>query len=553
MKKVQLLSKESPGTRGEPKDEDRRKVARQAGINLGTAMSRGLYQPATIFMGRQMSAVSSIGGFSTEQKSPQPTKNFSIPDPHSHRQTAQSGNVTDSYVVQTNSDTQRLNKSDKIDGKTSLQTGEETPVTASALSEEEQTHCLQIGSNTRHGESSLSEGKKSAELHSPLRERLSPENRTTDLKCDSSSRSAGSEGEILTQEHIEVKEERARPPVSPISVSEYCAFENKCSQEKDSAWEGFSDHLPPRDPESQKPFRKMQEEQEEKSLSSSSSDLTVSVSEDDLIFKSPEPQPNPSDKMEGEDGIEALKLIHSEQERDALSTEKHNCILQNLSSPDSKKESSTNSPTREPGQDPNDDTPLAEATALLKKALTEECDDRSAIHSNESSCSLPSILNDNSGIKEAKPAQWLNSVRTKEQEVSSGCGDESREESMAAKIPITETKAYQLLKQSTLQDNINHTEDRFQKADVSVLQLSGLNIGSGTFKTKTTNKIVSEASFSSSKGSPLSRHENEKKRPTTLESKAFWGESDDSNSEIEAALRPRNHNTSADDFDDFYD
>ncbi|XP_012912502.2 centrosomal protein kizuna isoform X1 [Mustela putorius furo] len=627
VKKVQLLSKESLGTRGEPKDEDRRKVARQAGINLGTAMSRGLYQPATIFMGRQMSAVSSIGGFSTEQKSPQPTKNFSIPDPHSHRQTAQSGNVTDSYVVQTNSDTQRLNKSDKIDGKTSLQTGEETPVTASALSEKEQTHCLQIGSNTRHSESSLSEGKKSAELHSLLRERLSPENRTTDLKCDSSSRSAGSEGEILTQEHIEVKEERARPPVSPISVSEYCAFENKCSQEKDSAWEGFSDHLPPRGPESQKPFRKMQEEQEEKSLSSSSSDLTVSVSEDDLIFKSPEPQPNPSDKMEGEDGREALKLIHSEQERDALSTEKHNCILQTLSSSDSKKESSTNSPTRELynhsdileedletcraavlhqflrplsagdssekqvrseqaaaaallrahlGQrvttlQEHDNSireevakssqvfpvknmdQMTRATALLKKALTEECEDRSAIHSNESSCSLPSILNDNSGIKEAKPAQWLNSVCTKEQEVSSGCGDESKEESMAAKIPITETKAYQLLKQSTLQDNINHTEDRFQKADVSVLQLSGLNIGSGTFKTKTTNKIVSEASFSSSKGSPLSRHENEKKLPTTLESKAFWGESDDSNSEIEAALRPRNHNTSADDFDDFYD
>ncbi|XP_047601680.1 centrosomal protein kizuna isoform X3 [Lutra lutra] len=477
MKKVQLLSKESPGTRGEPKDEDRRKVARQAGINLGTAMSRGLYQPATIFMGRQMSAVSSIGGFSTEQKSPQPTKNFSIPDPHSHRQTAQ------------------------------------------------------------------------------------------------------------------------------------------------------SDHLPPREPESQKPFRKMQEEQEEKSLSSSSSDLTVSVSEDDLIFKSPEPQPNPSDKMEGEDGIEALKLIHSEQERDALSTKKHNCILQNLSSPDSKKESSTNSPTREIynhsdileedletcraavlhqlprplsagdssekqvrseqaaaaallrahlGQrvatlqeydnsireevaKPSEVFPvknmdqMTRATALLKKALTDECDDRSAIHSNESSCSLPSILNDNSGIKEAKPAQWLNSVRTKEQEVSSGCGDESREESMAAKIPITETKAYQLLKQATLQDNINHTEDRFQKADVSVLQLSGLKIGSGTFKTKTTNKIVSEASFSSSKGSPLSRYENEKKLPITLESKAFWGESDDSNSEIEAALRPRNHNTSADDFDDFYD
>uniref|UniRef100_A0A2K6EL33 Centrosomal protein kizuna n=1 Tax=Propithecus coquereli TaxID=379532 RepID=A0A2K6EL33_PROCO len=513
-------------------------VVVQAGINSGTAMSRGLYQPATIFMGRQMSAVSSIGDFSTEQKSPQPTKNFSIPDPHSHQQTAQSSNVTDSCVVQTSSDTQCLNKSDKINGKTSLQIGEKTPVTAGVLSEEEQTHCLEIGSNTRHGKSNLSEGKKSAELHFPLWERLSPENRTTDLKCDSSHRSEGSEGEILTQKHIEVEEERASLPVSAISVSEYCASENKWSQEKYSGGEGVSDHLAHEEPKSQKPFREMQEEEEEES-SCSSNDLTVSISEDDLILKSPEPQPNPGDKMEEEDGIEALKLIHTEQERDALSTGKNNCILQTLSSADSKKESSMNSPTR--------------ATALLKKALTEECEDRSSIDSNESSCSLPSILNDNNEIKEAKPALWLNSVRTREQEVSNGCGDESKEESVAAKIPITETKAYQLLKNSTLQDNTNLTEDKFQKASASVSQLSGLNFGSSTFKTKTTNKITSEASFSSREGSPLSRHENKTKLMTHLKSKAFWGESDDSNSEIEAALRPRNHNTSIDDFDDFYD
>lgn len=90
----------------------------------------------------------------------------------------------------------------------------------------------------------------------------------------------------------------------------------------------------------------MQEEWEEDSLNSSSA-LTVSVSEDDLIFKSPEPQPNPGDKIEGEDGLEALKLIHSEQKRDAPSTEKHNCILQTLSSSESEKESSANSPTRQ--------------------------------------------------------------------------------------------------------------------------------------------------------------------------------------------------------------
>ncbi|XP_019783112.2 centrosomal protein kizuna isoform X3 [Tursiops truncatus] len=588
IKKIQLLSKDSLGKKGELKDEDREKVVMPAEINSGTAASRGLYQPATIFMGRQVSAVSGVGDFSTEQKSPQPTKNFSIPDPHSHQQTARSSNVTDSYVVQIHSDTQCLNKSDRIDGKTSLQMGEKTPVTASALSEEEQTHCLEIGSNARQGKSNLSEGRKSAELHSPLQERLSPENRTTDLKCDSSSRSEGSEGEILTREHIEVEEERARPPASLPSGSEYSASEIECSQEKHPAWEASSDHPPRRDPEAQEPCRKMWEEQEEES-ESSSSDLTVSVSEEDLILRSPEPQPNPGDTVEEEDGIEALNLIHSKQERDAPSTEKHNYILQTLSSPDSKKESSTNSPTREFEQAPasglwrtpsgqcvttlkrHDNsvqeevvTKLSEvfpvknvdqrtrATALLKKGFTGEHKDRSAVHSSESSCSLPSTLNDNSGLKNGKPALWLSSVPTREREVSSGCGDESAEESVAARMPVTETKAYQMLKQSTLQDSAHQAEDGFQKAKASA-SLSGLNIGSGTFETKTTHKISSEASFSSSEGSPLSRHENKKKLATNLKSKAFWGESDDSNSEIEAALRPRNHDTSTDDFDDFYD
>ncbi|XP_064131786.1 centrosomal protein kizuna isoform X2 [Loxodonta africana] len=583
IKKMQLLSKDSLGIKGKLKDEDREKVAVQAGVNSGIAVSRGMYQPATIFMGRQMSAISSIGDFSTEQKSPQATKNFSIPNPHSCQQTAQSGNVTDSCVVQT---TQCLKKPDKIGGETSLQIGEETPVTANVLSEGEKTHCLEIGSNTRHG--NLSESKKSAELHSPSQERLSPENRTTDLKCDSSSRSEGSEEEMLTREHIEVKEERAGLPVSPISVSEYCAFENKCSQENHSAWEGFLDCLPHGIPESRRTFRKTQEEPEEESWSSSS-DLTVSVSEDDLILKSPELQPSPYDKMEGEDGIKALRLIHSEQERDALLTPPKNCILQSLSSPDSKEEPSTNSPSRESESPPHSDLPRAQlgqrvttldeqdsslkeevakptdvftvknehqrmkATALLKKARTEECEDRSSIHSSESSCSLPSVLSDNGGVKEANLSLWLSSVHTRKQEVSSRCRDESKEESVGTKIPITETKAYQLLKQSTLQDNTHRTEDRFQKAGVSASQLAGLNMGSGTVKTKTTNKIASEENFSSRRGSPLSRHENGRKPTTNLKSKAFWGESDDSNSEIEAALRPRNHNTSTDDFDDFYD
>ncbi|KAJ1076896.1 hypothetical protein K5549_017460, partial [Capra hircus] len=615
IKKMQLLSKDSLGKKGELKDENKEKVVvMPAEINSGTAMSRGLYQPATIFMGRQMSAVSGIADFTTEWKSPQPTKNFLIPDPHSHRQTAQSSDVTDSHVVQTPGDTQCLNKSDKIDGKTSLQIGEKMPVTASALSEEEQTHCFEIGSNARQGESNLSEGKKSAELHSPLWERLSPENRTTDLKCDSSGRSEGSQGEILTREHIEVEEGRARPPVSPLSGSESCASENECPQEKPPAREASSDHLPCEDSLSQEPFRKKQEEQEEESLSSSS-DLTVSISEDDLILKSPEPQPNLGDTMEQEDGAETLNVIHSEQERDAPSTRKPNCILQVPSTPDSPNESFTNLPARElcnhsdilqegpdacgagvlhqlprlcPGggsdkeqvrfeQAPasgllrtrsgqhtatlkGHDTSVQEEeiaklsevflvskldqrtkpTALLNKDLAEEHDNRSAVHSSKSSCSLPSTPSDESGIRNEKPILWPKGVTTTEQEDKSR--EESTEESVAAaRMPITavETKAYQRLKQSALQGSAHQARDGFQEATAPTSQPPGLKTGSGTFKTKTTHKIASEASFSSNEGSPLSRHENEGKLTTNLKSKGFWSESDESNSEIEAALRPR--------------
>uniref|UniRef100_A0A7N4NUW2 Centrosomal protein kizuna n=1 Tax=Sarcophilus harrisii TaxID=9305 RepID=A0A7N4NUW2_SARHA len=577
IKKMPLSIKNNLGVKDIHQDNDEKvlQIVKPVGISPGTVMSRGLYHPATIFMGRQMSAISSTGDFSIQWKSSQPTKSFSISDPHSCQQTAERSNVTDSCGVQMNSDTQCLNKSDKIDGQTSLQIGEKMPVTSTALSELEQSHCLKIVSSTNND-------------HEDLRNQSS------------------------------------------------------------------INHM---------------QEHEEESLNSSS-DLTVSVSEDDLIIHTTELYPNLGDSSDEIDEIDALKLICTKQEKDALSAKKNNCTLQTVSSPASEKESSANSPTREnyltfkgftyllqfienklaqeslqsvelyqkviidqerinllislcnqtdilkeedleacgavvlhqlqrllqhtstkcllpeealidrgSGVDEKPvsseelfnsgalrnqllkhvsalkkhnislkeevakmfEVLLAEnsdqsstATALLKKALTEECEDRSSIHSNESSCSLPSILNDNSEIKQAKHVQWLDSIGTRKQE----------------------TKAYQLLKQSTLQDNKNQTEEHYQKEKkgaVSKLELAGLNIGSSTLKTKTSNEIDSEASFSSSEGSPLSRDESKRKMTTNLKSKAFWGESDDSNSEIEAALRPRNHNTSIDDFDDFYD
>ncbi|KAM7060911.1 centrosomal protein kizuna [Acridotheres tristis] len=62
-------------------------------------------------------------------------------------------------------------------------------------------------------------------------------------------------------------------------------------------------------------------------------------------------------------------------------------------------------------------------------------------------------------------------------------------------------------------------------------------------------------SSSESDGStpPSSRTELRKERVAAIKSKAFWGESEESSSELEAALRPQSHGADSDDFDDFYD
>ncbi|XP_043400068.1 centrosomal protein kizuna isoform X2 [Chelonia mydas] len=616
IKSMLSLQKNSMPIKGdEDSNEQMLPVARQAGINTRTAASRGLYHPATIFMGRQMSAISSIEDFSTQQKSSQPTKSFSVSDPHSCRQAAQSSNMTDSYVVQTNCDTRCLNKSDKIDGKTYLQMGEKMPVTSSVSSENGQTHCLEIESNTYDGNSNLVESKKSAQLNSLLCERLSPENRITDLKSDSYSSSVE---EIVTKEHFVANEERSQQPIPLVSAPEQLVSGN----------EQPGDHVPGRAQHTDSLWPSANTlELEDESLDSSS-DLTVSVSEEDQIINTVELQQSLGDV----DCKTALKSMNLEQEKETGSTKEH-FSLQTVSRSTTDEDSSANSATRQdclsfegfshllqfiedlvakaapecltlyqsgtislakmkklisfcnqtgnlkeedleaceavvlhqlqgllqntlngcllPEKTLNDrgrstdekqarcDLPLdfamlwerlckhilflkkhhvllkeevkemfgtlliseknaqgGQVTLLLREILPEVRGDRSSIHSNESPYRLPSILNDKGEIKHTKHAQWLDSIGTREQ---------------------------------------------------------GLNIDSNSFKTKKINKISSEASFSSSEGrSPLSRNTS-KRRITTIKSKAFWGESDDSNSEIEAALRPQTHDTYADEFDDFYD
>ncbi|XP_066034099.1 centrosomal protein kizuna isoform X2 [Chamaea fasciata] len=72
--------------------------------------------------------------------------------------------------------------------------------------------------------------------------------------------------------------------------------------------------------------------------------------------------------------------------------------------------------------------------------------------------------------------------------------------------------------------------------------------GSDSLRTHLESSSLSDGSVP-----PFSGTELRKETVTAIKSKAFWGESDDSSSELEAALRPQTHSADSDDFDDVYD
>ncbi|GAA6099231.1 centrosomal protein kizuna isoform X3, partial [Tachysurus ichikawai] len=179
------------------------------------------------------------------------------------------------------------------------------------------------------------------------------------------------------------------------------------------------------------------------------------------------------------------------------------------------------------------------AEVLLKRLLTHAAETHHSAESEDSSsCSLPSLLNDSTEIKLA---------RTSKKSISSTgtCGEQSDEEdstnqSPVESIPIRETKAYQLLKQSVTQENQWQNAQKKEEKDGSDLDLSGL---SDNEKTGSSKRLIQDL-----------RNDSKKKTQafSAVQSKAFWGDSDDTNSDIEMALRPHSGNTNSD-FDDFYD
>ncbi|XP_048457104.1 centrosomal protein kizuna isoform X2 [Rhincodon typus] len=135
------------------------------------------------------------------------------------------------------------------------------------------------------------------------------------------------------------------------------------------------------------------------------------------------------------------------------------------------------------------------ATALLKKILPKEIEKQS-FPSDDSSCSLPSIFND----VEIKP------------EIPVPCFD------------LKSTKQQGLSKQKY------------------------------SSKVKNDNKVEVNFETGSSEESPQLRDRSKKERINPAKSKAFWGESDDSASDIEAILHPKTSEIfeDRDDFEDFF-
>ncbi|XP_026789853.3 centrosomal protein kizuna isoform X1 [Pangasianodon hypophthalmus] len=180
------------------------------------------------------------------------------------------------------------------------------------------------------------------------------------------------------------------------------------------------------------------------------------------------------------------------------------------------------------------------AEVLLKRLLTHVAETHHSAESEDSSsCSLPSLLNDSAEIKLARPSKKsISSAGTRGEQSDE---EDSTNQSPVESIPIRETKAYQLLKQSVTQEKQWQNTQKEEEEDGSDLEPSGL---SDNEKTGSSKRLIQDL-----------RSDSKKKTQafSAVQSKAFWGESDDTNSDIEMALRPQSRNTNNSDFDDFYD
>nr|XP_057946945.1 centrosomal protein kizuna isoform X2 [Doryrhamphus excisus] len=178
-----------------------------------------------------------------------------------------------------------------------------------------------------------------------------------------------------------------------------------------------------------------------------------------------------------------------------------------------------------------------QAKVLLRTLLTrssEESPSADDENDSSSSCGLRSQSGD------AKPPSKIQKQPLKELQSAE---EDSQDESPVESVPIRETKAYQLLKLSAMQERLQSSEEEEEEEEDGH---SGINHG---------REVDLGRAKCSSDQDPCRRKNNvNPKIYSALQSNALWGDSDDSNSEIEAALRPQHFNNTkdSDDTDDFY-
>lgn len=604
---------------------------RQAEINTGSDMSRRIYHPATIFMGRQMSANSSIEHCLTQRKSPQPTKSFSISDPHSVRQAAINSNLTDSCVVPANSDTQCLNKPDKIDVEAS--SSQIMPVTSIASSEDAATHRTDIH-KTHSGMEHLAENKQSVQLCTQTRKRLSPEDGMEDLSKDSPSNKVE---DLLVYERLVHNEERfthTSPSGFPPAVGD-CI--NKETSNKYSTVENLTG-------------THQLSKQEDDDFFNSSSDLTVSITDSDEM--SADELPEAIDRKEGcstnaqkskaenvewisnkrltDKHLESTRDQNSHEESSSVSTISRNILSDNgfvhllqsiedmilqIGSNDMQLYQTTSlTPTKKDHlvnlcnyMKPLKKEDLEACCALVVQYLQTEGSKRSFLEktdhthrkdeNNERTISPllrnhllghVSFLKERGILKGGVPAGFASALilndemKTQQAHLQTARNENvltsnSSSESQSCSLPNNDQtgeglgnpaqcKNHKIKPQeNTKETDHEEKEDDEDLSDISNIEIPGLTSANIHLTRKPTSKQISEATISSSESSPEHRRENvttlpepvahmtSRKDATKMKSKAFWGESEDSSSDIEAMLRPQTQNADADDFDDFFD
>ncbi|XP_077403857.1 centrosomal protein kizuna isoform X2 [Vanacampus margaritifer] len=178
-----------------------------------------------------------------------------------------------------------------------------------------------------------------------------------------------------------------------------------------------------------------------------------------------------------------------------------------------------------------------QAKVLLTTLLSRSSEEwPSSNEESDSTCSCgPPPLPAHDG--DAKPASGIQKQQIQELQSAE---EESHDESPVESVPIRETKAYQLLKRSAMQADLSSSEEKEGEEDDPSGKNHDPDVDFGRTKC-------------SSPQDPYPRkNEVNPKIYSALQSNELW-ESDDSNSEIEAALRPPPVNTNDSDTDEFYD